>query len=403
MEVQRINLDAFRNYAGEGLALGPGLHVFAGANAQGKTNLLEAIYLAATGRSPRTSQESELIAWEADVARVVAEFASERRGRFTVEISLGRKQPGTGSEARKGSGAQKRIKVNGAPRSVGDLAGLVPLVLFLIDDLEIIRGEPARRRAFLDIDLSAMSRTYAWALRQYTRVVEQRNRLLKEIREGSAAPDDLLAWDAQLASFGGRLLEVRARFVADLNSTSVSVYQGLTASSQGLTVAYRRDWGPDTDAVVTREAYAALLLDALAHAHPDEIQRGTSLVGPHRDDLAIMVDGRDIRQYGSQGEQRTAALALRVSEFSLLHQLFGEAPVLLLDDILSELDRTRRAALLNHLAPLAQVILTTTDVDAISLPPHADAHFYYVDHGTVTPLPPEGSLGESDGADAFAE
>lgn len=379
MEIRRLQLAHYRNYDALTLDLGPGLHVFAGPNAQGKTNLLEAVYLTATGRSPRTSQESELIGWDAEVGRAVGEFQGTHRGGVTVEVALGRKKP-------TGSTVDKRIKVNGAPRKVADLAGLVPVVLFLVEDLEIVRGEPARRRDFLDTDLATMSRSYAWALRQYTRVLDQRNRLLKEIRDGGGRAADLLPWDAQLATFGGRILEVRTRFVADLDAASGATYQGLTASEQAMSLTYRREWGDQDARPVKREEFSVLLAEALGGVVQEEIRRGSTLVGPHRDDVRFLVDGRDIRQFGSQGEQRTAALALRVAEFTLLQRLFGEPPVLLLDDILSELDRTRRAALLAHLAPIAQVILTTTDVDAVGLPPHADVHLYHVAAGTVAPL-----------------
>ncbi len=381
MEIRRLRLEHFRNYSALDLTLGSGMHIFSGANAQGKTNLLEAVYAAATGRSARTNQDGEMIAWKADIARVVADFESVHRGALLIELSLGRK--GGVAERPHGGTAQKRLKVNGAVRSLADLAGVVPVVLFLVDDLEIIRGEPARRRAFLDSDLSAMSRTYAWAWRRYSRVLEQRNRLLKEMRDGVVDVESLQPWNAQLAAFGGRLLEVRTRFLTDLSSETGPVYAALTNSPQQLTLRYRRGWGDPEAAPATRDEFAAMLADALDKAWPEEIRRGGSLVGPHRDDLLILVDGRDIRQYGSQGEQRTAALALRVAEFSLLHRLLGEAPVLLLDNILSELDRTRRGALLAHLAPLAQVIVTTTDVDALGLPTRADVHLYSVTDGMV--------------------
>ncbi|MHB0937606.1 MAG: DNA replication/repair protein RecF [Armatimonadota bacterium] len=383
MELRTLRLDGFRNYADLELGLGAGMHIFAGANAQGKTNLLEAVYLAATGRSPRTGQESELIAWDREVARVIAEFVSDQRGAFSVEVSLGRKSSGTGSEARRGGAAEKRIKVNGAQRSAADLAGLTPVVLFLVDDLEIIRGEPARRRDFLDTDLSAMSRTYQWAWRQYNRILDQRNRLLKDIRDGQGAASDLPPWDAQLAAFGGRLLEVRLRFVADLNAQTVPVYRGLSASAQEMTVAYRREWGDPEANPTARDALAALLADAIDESVEEEIRRGSTLIGPHRDDLQILVGGKDIRFFGSQGEQRTAAVALRVAECAMLRQLVDEWPVLLLDDIFSELDRTRRGALLGYLTPLTQVILTTTDVDAIGLPPETAVKIYQVSGGTV--------------------
>lgn len=380
VELRQIQLEHYRSYPALSLELGPGMHVFAGANAQGKTNLLEAVYLIATGRSPRTNQEGELIAWDADVAHATGEFVSDVRGPFTVEVALGRN--GSGERQRSG-GARKRLKVNGAPRQLADLPGLVPVVLFLVDDLEIIRGEPSRRRAFLDADLSVTSRTYAWALRQYTRVLEQRNRLLKDIREDGADPGLLLPWNAQLAAFGGRICEVRTRFVTDLHAYCQQIYGGLTSSSQRLGIAYHREWGDPVEAPLTRGDYAAMLTDALDAAMPEEIRRGSSLAGPHRDDLHLTIDGVDARQFGSQGEQRTAALALRVAEFSLLHALVGDAPVLLLDDILSELDRTRRTALLEHLAPIAQVIVTTTDVDAIGLPAHARVRQYRVSRGRI--------------------
>lgn len=383
MLLSRLQLDNFRNYACQELHLAPGLHVVAGANAQGKTNLLEAVYLAATGHSPRTGQESELITWDAEVARVTADFDSERRGAFTVDVSLGRKSAAAGQETRRGGSAEKRIKVNGAPRTAADLAGLAPMVLFLVDDLEIIRGEPARRRQFLDTDLSAMSRTYLWALRQYTRVLDQRNRLLKDIRDGQAQAIDLPPWDAQLAAFGGRLLEVRLRFIADLNTQTAPVYRGLSASEQELTLTYRREWGDLESDATGRDALAALLLAAIDEHAEEEIRRGTTLVGPHRDDIQMLVGGKDVRYYGSQGEQRTTAVALRVAECELLRTLVDEWPVLLLDDIFSELDRTRRGALLHYLTPITQVILTTTDIDALALPPDTPVHTWHINQGRV--------------------
>jgi len=359
------------------------MHVFAGANAQGKTNLLEAVYLAATGRSPRTNQESELIHWEREIARVTADVVSERRGAFTIEVSLGRKVPALEPEKRRGGTVEKRFKVNGTPRAVSDLAGLAPVVLFLVDDLEIIRGEPARRREFLDTDLSALSRTYQWALRQYGRVVDQRNKLLKDIREGMGDPFALGPWNEQLATFGGRVLEVRARFVADLNRETAPVYQGLSASTQEMTLAYQREWSEEPVGEGTRDDYARSITAAVREMEGEEIRRGSSLVGPHRDDISVLVDGKDVRRFGSQGEQRTAALALRVAECRLTRQLVGEPPLLLLDDVLSELDHSRRAALLDHLAPMGQVLLTTTDVDAFGLPAHTAVRISQVAHGVV--------------------
>ena len=357
------------------------MHIFAGANAQGKTNFLEAVYLLASGRSSRTNQENELIAWTADNARAHGDFASAIRGHFAMQVTLGRRVSADGERT---GGVQKRLKVNDVTRSMADIAGLVPVVLFLVEDLEIIRGEPVRRRSFLDLDLSTMSRTYGWALRQYTRILEQRNRLLKDIREGQAGAEDLYPWNEQLISFGSRIMEMRLRFIEQLNQVSLSTYQGLTNSSQGLTIEYRREWGDRTVCASNRQQFSEVLAEAIADSQTEEIRRGSSLVGPHRDDLHFYIDEKDLRHYGSQGEQRTAALALRVSEFNLQSQLVGESPVLLLDDILSELDKTRRAALLDHLAPVAQVIVTTTDVDAVGLPEHAMVRQYRVENGSIT-------------------
>jgi DNA replication and repair protein RecF len=300
-----------------------------------------------------------------------------------VEVALQRR---ASAEDGPRGGATKRIKVNDAARQVADLAGLAPVVLFLVDDLEIIRGDPATRRAFLDTDLADTSRTYAWALRQYTRVLEHRNRVLRDIRESGKDTADLLPWTMQLAAYGGRLLEVRTRFVADLSAAAGPTYGALTDSDQAMAVEYVRNWGDPEARPTTRDAFAALLAETLDAAVDEETRRGSTVAGPHRDDLRILVDGRDLRAFGSQGEQRTAALALRVAEFALLKTLLGEPPVLLLDDILSELDRTRRAALLAHLAPVAQVILTTTDVDAIGLPDRGDVQQYRVSDGVVEVL-----------------
>jgi DNA replication and repair protein RecF len=345
LRLAELRLRDFRNYARLDLSFDPGMTVLLGANAQGKTNLLEAVYTAALGRSPRASADMEVVRFGQDRAYVRAEVHDPRVD--VLEVAVDR------------STGEKRLKVNGVVVRRGQLLGRMAVVLAGPLDGDVIRGAPGARRRVLDAALSQASPSYYFTLTRYLRVIRQRNRLLGEGAGGAA----LGPWDEQLVALGATLIERRRVFVHALAARATSRHARIAAGEEILDVSY-----VCTADVLeeTGDDRAALAL-ALARRRPEELRRGASLVGPHRDDLRITVNGIDVRTFGSRGQQHTAALSLRLGETELLRDELGTWPVLLLDDVLADLDPVRQAQLLRDVAG-PQVLLTHT----AALPPAAD-------------------------------
>lgn len=360
MKLDRLLLRDFRNYYQLELPLGAPWVLFVGANAQGKSNLLEAIMCACAGYSPRGASDAEMIRWGQDKARVTATIASEVRGALELEVTLAAQ-------------GRRQIKINGAARNLADLAGQVGLVMFAADDLDVIKRDPSSRRRFLDTELGALSRSYYWNLVRYRRGVDQRNRLLKDIRDRGRPAAQLASWDEQLVTTGAVVVEKRATFLRSLAERGSAAHQRLVAADQRLELRYHPALGDDSawpriaaaaaDAPALRERVAAALSRALARGRTEDIERGMTLTGPHRDDFDILCGGVDMHRFGSQGEQRSAIIALRLGLVEVVAESVGEAPILLLDDVLSELDGERRAGLFEALTGAGQVIVTATDAE----------------------------------------
>jgi DNA replication and repair protein RecF len=331
-----LRLRDFRNYARADLTFGPGITVLTGSNAQGKSNLLESVYTAALGRSPRVSADLELVRFGQDRAYVRAEVRDPRAD--VLEVAVDR------------TTGEKRMKVNGVVVQRGQLLGRLAVVLAGPMDGDVVRGGPAARRRVLDAALSQASPSYFFALTRYLRVVRQRNRLLMEGAAGAA----LAAWDEQLVALGATVLERRRTFVRALAVRAASRHARIAGGAEQLDVSYASTAGDVADG-----DEAGALARALAARRAEEWRRRTSLVGPHRDDLRITVDGVDLRTYGSRGQQHTAALSLRLGEAELLRDELGTWPVLLLDDVLADLDPERQIFLLREIAG-PQVLLTHT-------------------------------------------
>jgi len=318
-----LQLRNYRNYQRLDLEPGSRLNVFLGANGQGKTNLLESVALLALSTSPRARRDSELVGPLAPEARVEATVESgERRAEIRVSIRV------------EGERARRRIEVDSQPRRAVDLPGLFRVTLFWPDDLNLVKAGPEHRRRLLNEMLVQVRPGYARALSRYARVLEQRNSLLKQVAVGEQPPDALEVWDLELARLGEELVEARRRAVADL---AVAAGAGHTAISGGETLELQYA-GPPSD-----------LLDALRRTRSEDLRRGSTGTGPHRDDVVVRLDGRDARAFASQGQQRTAVVSIKLAEASVVADMTGERPVLLLDDVLSELDASRRAALLEQL------------------------------------------------------
>lgn len=369
MQITELTLHSYRSYETLHLAFDPGVQIFLGANAQGKTNIIEALYYAAFGRSHRTSSDAELIRVGADGAHIGLSF---RRHDVPGELSF--------TFAR---GARRRITYAGESLRQRDLVGLLPMVLFSPEDLFLVKGAPALRRRYLDAELSQASPAYYGELLRYTRILKQRNAVLKDIRERLAAPDDLPPWDAQLARSAAYIVTRRIAAVAQLGALSARV-QAVLAAGEELALAYEiagagaEDFAEDDMTEALHVWYNKMLCEGRAR----DIARAATGVGPHLDDLVLRVGGMSLRSYGSQGQQRTGALALKLAELFYLQENIGEAPILLLDDVMSELDADRRRALLDFIRhEHIQTFITATD--AAYFPAERMGTYRYVEAGTV--------------------
>jgi DNA replication and repair protein RecF len=337
----------------------PGVNVFIGANGQGKTNLLEAVAMLALSASPRARREVELVGPVAAASRIEALVeASGRRMELMIALNV------------EGDRAHRTIEVDGARRRAFDLPGNFRVTLFWPDDLGLIKAGPDQRRRFLNQLLVQVEPGYARALSGLRRILEQRNSLLKRIAAGEEASEQLEVWNAELVRTGTQVVNARAKAVHELAPEAARCHAEI-GGGERLEIEYL---GPPED-----------LAAAVHNSLTEDLRRGATSVGPHRDDLRVLLDGQDARGYGSQGQQRTAVVCLKLAEAELVTRRTGERPVLLLDDVLSELDLERRSALLRHVATGGQVVMTS--VDAGPFPPDliAAATVWNVHAGEVKP------------------
>lgn len=371
VRITHLSLTNFRNYARLELDLPEQTILLHGANAQGKTSLLEAIYYLATSRSPHTPVDRQLMNWLAEqealpFTRLVADVAT-LEGARRIEITL-IKEALSGAEVR----FRKQVRVNGLPRRTIDLLGQLKVVLFLPQDVALISGPPGERRRYLDITLCQVDPAYCRALSLYNRVVAQRNALLKALQEHRGTPDELTFWDQQLVAAGGTLMASRAQAIAELERLARDIHRDLSGNREHLALRYEPSVvpsqphrlpgsRPDVPPGALADDYGAALRDQLTRGRRDEIARGMTLWGPHRDELRFLANGVDLGIYGSRGQQRTAVLALKLGEVAWIRQAAGEWPVLLFDEVLAELDLTRRRYLLDRIDNAQQVLLTSTD------------------------------------------
>jgi DNA replication and repair protein RecF len=362
LHVRRLQLTNFRTYASLDLELPPGRLLFLGDNAQGKSNLLEAVYMLASGKSPRTSTESELIGWQEEAlvqpfARMQA-LVHSRGGELQLEALV------AGPSQTPGARGGKRFRVNGIPRRGMDFVGSLRAVLFTADDLDMISGPPATRRAYLDASLSQANRAYYASISRYLRVMQQRNATLKRIKEGLAGVDELLLWDETFAGEAASIIATRQQAVQRLGTLAAEAHTELSGTGEALAIAYEAQLGDEFRPLLQPDAAAAEVLPlfkmAQAAQRRREVAAGISLVGPHRDDVSIKLNGVAASSFGSRAQIRTAALALRLAEARMLRSDGDDPPVLLLDDIVSELDERRRASVLQGVAGFEQVWFTAT-------------------------------------------
>jgi DNA replication and repair protein RecF len=359
MRLTHLSLHNFRNYVRLDLDPPPGVTVLLGDNAQGKTNLLEAIYYLATSRSPHAGAERELVNWLAvereplPYARLVGRVVREG-SELTVEITLTQ-------QANNGTRYRKQIRLNGVPRRAMDLLGQLNVVLFLPEDIALVYGSPSRRRRYLNATLCQIDAPYCRALARYSQIVTQRNALLRNLRERGGDPAELDFWDQQLVEYGARLVARRGEALLVLDELAHAIHSELTEGAERLHLRYVPS--VDLDGQGEGAKIETMFEAQLRTLRPREIAAGVTLVGPHRDEVRFLINDVDAGVYGSRGQQRTAALALKLAEVDLMRRETGEHPVLLLDDVLSELDAHRRRFLLHFLSGgPQQAIITTSDL-----------------------------------------
>jgi DNA replication and repair protein RecF len=363
MYIRHLSLTNFRNYTRLELALPHQVVLLHGANAQGKTNLLEAIYYLATSRSPQTYSDRELINWIADqeemvpYVRLKAEVIQGERAR-QIEIVI-QKEPVSGG-ANGESRLRKQITVDHAKRRALDLVGQINVVLFMPQDMSLIDGSPSGRRRYLDVALCQVDPEYCRALSRYNRVVSARNALLREWHQRRVDPDELAYWDKQLLSYGSTVMQRRRDAVAELEEKASELHYQLSGEIERLQLIYQPtiDIAPEDPVEQINTTYQA----ELARNHKQETERGVTLLGPHRDDLQFIINEHiDLGTFGSRGQQRTAVIALKLAEVAWMRARTEQAPILLLDEVLAELDAQRRNFLLDQVNGVQQAIITTTD------------------------------------------
>ena len=350
--IVRLRLHGFRNYTETTVRLGPGLNVIHGQNAQGKTNLLEAIATLALTRSPRTTSSGDLLLWNEDAALAEADIA-----RPPADVTLSIRFQRDAATGRVG----RVTSVDGKPRPARAILGVCPVVLFWPEDLGLVRGGPDGRRRFLDVILAQTDQQAVAHMSRYRRVLEQRNSLLHQLRAGTGARDSLQSFTGELAHHGAWLAVARARLVDALAPLAARSLRDLSGQREQIALRYAP---AHVDTLAdTVEAAEQSLLETLRVRSAEEIARGVTLAGPHRDDIAFDLDGRAARGTASQGQQRSIVLACKLAEVRYLQDTAGVAPVILLDDVLSELDPDRRGRLLTLLAQGGrhQVMVTTTE------------------------------------------
>ena len=333
MFIESIELLNYRNYKQLHMDFHSGTNVLYGDNAQGKTNILEAVYVCSTTKSHKGSKDKEIVRFGEEESHIKM---TVRRDGIPYRIDMHLKKNRT-----------KGVAVNGVPiKKASELFGIVNVIFFSPEDLNIIKNGPAERRRFLDLELCQLNKVYVYDLVQYNRVVVQRNKLLKEMDSDPT----LNIWDLQLVRFGSELIRLRTRFVEELNELIREIHFHLSGEREELEIRYEPN--------VTPETFEA----ELSRNRNQELRQRLTLTGPHRDDLNFIVNGADIRKFGSQGQQRTAALSLKLSEIELVKRTVKDYPVLLLDDVLSELDGKRQEHLLSEISHI-QTLITCTGLD----------------------------------------
>ena len=337
MIIKSLELENFRNYDSLEMSFDSGVNILYGDNAQGKTNVLEAIYVSAMTKSHKGAKDREIINFDKEEAHIRTYLFKEDL-EYKVDMHLRNNK-------------SKGIAINGQKiKKAAELVGLLNVVFFSPEDLSIIKSGPAERRRFIDMELCQLDKFYLYNLNKYNKIVNQRNKLLKDFYNNSDLYETIVIWDSQLLSYGKQIIERRSQFISQLNEIIFDIHKKLSGDKEELVIVYEPEVEADQ-------------FEKKLEANRDrDIRLKMTSVGPHRDDFSFFINGIDIRKYGSQGQQRTAALSLKLAEIEIVKRVVKDNPVLLLDDVLSELDSSRQNHLLNSIGDI-QTIITCTGLD----------------------------------------
>lgn len=358
MKLNTVKLKNFRNYEYLNVNLSANTNIFYGDNAQGKTNILEAIYYAATSKSHKGAKEKELIQFNKEDAHIELNLTKNNIF-YTIDLHLK-------------NNSTKGIAINKLPiKKASELFGIVNIVFFSPEDLNIIKNGPSDRRRFIDIELSQLNKLYLSNLSNYNKILNHRNKLLKDIAFHPHNIDTLDMWDGQLVYYGEQIIQQRGEFIQEMNKIIKDIHKKLSGDKETIELVYEKS---------TKDKE---FKELLAKNREKDLRNKNTSVGPHRDDICFMVNELDIRTYGSQGQQRTVALSLKMAEIELVKKIIKDYPILLLDDVLSELDSSRQNYLLDSIKSI-QTIITCTGVEEFVKYRFNIDKIFYVKDGSVT-------------------
>lgn len=370
LHINDLILTNYRNYSKEQVAFENNVNVILGENAQGKTNIMESIYVLGLAKSHRTTRDRELIYWDEEYAKIEGRI-ERRTGPLSLEVII--------------SSKGKKVKLNRLEqRKLSEYIGALNIVMFAPEDLNLVKGSPQVRRRFIDMEMGQINPVYLYHLALYHKILQQRNHLLKNLQRKKVDDGLLDVLTYQLIENAAKVILKRFEFLDLLEKWANPIHNDISRGLENLSLQYK----PSIKVSETTELskIEEELEENFAKIKDKEIERGTSLIGPHRDDLLFLVNERDVQTFGSQGQQRTTALSVKMAELQLIYNKLGEYPILLLDDVLSELDDYRQSHLLNTIQGKVQTFVTTTSVDGIDHHTLKEASTYIVEKGKIKKL-----------------
>ena len=370
MKLTELNLHHFRNYDEDQVEFSPQINVLIGENAQGKTNLLESIYVLAMTRSHRTNNDRELIEFGKDAAQIKGTVQREL-GSLKLELDIGKHG--------------KKAKANHLEKArLSEYLGQLNVILFAPEDLALVKGAPTVRRRFIDMEFGQVSPKYLHDLTQYRDILKQRNRYLKQLQSHEAQDQLYLeVLSEQLAAVGGAIISQRVKFLSELEGYAQELHQSITQGRENLTFEYSS--AVKDASTLTEVELSEALMDLYRQNQSKEIFQGTTLYGPHRDDVRFLINHKNVQTYGSQGQQRTTALSVKLAEIDLMKNQTGEYPILLLDDVLSELDGARQTHLLKTIQDKVQTFLTTPGLSDVARNLIKEPRIFHIRDGQIIP------------------